>query len=67
MVIILCNRNSKHFVGNENFDKKNTDTENFIYNFLTGTEEHQKRVLKFQESILKKTIMIKSNRTNTNH
>ena len=47
---------SKHFVGNENFDKKNTDTENFIYNFLNGTEEHQKRVLKFQESILKKQL-----------
>jgi len=45
---------NKHFSGNENFDKKSIDTDDFIFNFLTSTNEEQKRVIKFQESILKK-------------
>lgn len=45
---------NKHFTGNENYDNKEMDIDNFIYLFLTGSEEHQNRVIKFQESILKK-------------
>lgn len=42
-----------HFVGNENFDAKETDLNDFLFTFLTMTEEQQNRVMKFQESILK--------------
>lgn len=45
---------NKHFTGNENYDSKEMGIDNFIYLFLTGSEEHQKRVIKFQESILNK-------------
>ena len=42
-----------HFVGNQNFDAKETDLNNFLFTFLTMSEEEQNRVMKFQESILK--------------
>lgn len=45
---------NKHFKGNENYDSKEMGIEDFIFSFLTGSDEHQKRVIKFQESILKK-------------
>ncbi|MGE8528482.1 hypothetical protein [Chryseobacterium rhizosphaerae] len=45
---------NKHFTGNENFDKKEIGIEDFIFNFITGSEEQQKRVVKFQESLLRK-------------
>lgn len=45
----------KHFSGNVNFDEKEKQIDDFMYQFLTGSEEHQKRVIKFQESILNKT------------
>lgn len=45
---------NKHFTGNENFDKKEIGIEDFIFSFLTSTEEEQNRVIKFQESVLKK-------------
>ncbi|MGU3377377.1 hypothetical protein [Chryseobacterium sp. M5A1_1a] len=46
---------NKHFSGNENYDKKEIGIEDFIFTFLTGTEEQQNRVIKFQESLLKKS------------
>lgn len=42
-----------HFSGNENFDTKETALNDFLFTFLTMTDEEQKRVMKFQESILK--------------
>lgn len=45
---------NKHFTGNEAYDKKEMDIDNFIFTFLTSGEEHQKRVMKFQESLLNK-------------
>jgi hypothetical protein len=44
----------KHFSGNKNFDEREKSVDDFMFQFLTGDEEHQKRVIKFQESILKK-------------
>ena len=43
----------KHFAGNNNFDEKETALNDFLFTFLTMSEEEQKRVRKFQESILK--------------
>lgn len=40
-----------YFNGNENYDKKQVEIDNFMYLFLTGSEEHQKRIIKFQESL----------------
>ncbi|MEJ5105539.1 helix-turn-helix domain-containing protein [Chryseobacterium sp. MYb328] len=45
---------NKHFTGNENFDKKEIGIEDFIFSFLTSTEEQQNRVIKFQESLFRK-------------
>lgn len=45
---------NKHFTGNENYDKKQLGIEDFVFTFLTLSEEKQNRVIKFQESILKK-------------
>ena len=42
-----------HFSGNENFDAKETALNDFLFTFLTMSETEQKRVMKFQESILK--------------
>ena len=41
------------FSGNKVFDELERETDDFIYNFLTSDDEHKKRVIKFQESILK--------------
>ncbi|MGH1520573.1 hypothetical protein [Chryseobacterium sp. JK1] len=46
---------NKHFTGNENFDQKEIGIEDFIFSFLTSSEEEQKRVVKFQESLLRKS------------
>ena len=45
---------NKHFTGNEKFDKKEIGIEDFVFTFLTSTEEQQQRVIKFQESLLRK-------------
>lgn len=45
---------NKHFTGNENYDQKEMGIENFIFTFLTMTEEQQSRVIKFQESLINK-------------
>lgn len=45
---------NKHFTGNEKYDQKEMDIDNFIFGFLTGDEEHQKRVIRFQESLFNK-------------
>lgn len=42
-----------HFSGNKNFDAKETALNDFLFTFLTMSETEQKRVMKFQESILK--------------
>ena len=44
----------KHFSGNDNFDTKERELDDFFYTFLTSNEETQHRVIKFQESILNK-------------
>ena len=61
---VISNRNGIHdvikafkelggyFNGNENYDKKQLEIDDFMYLFLTGSEEHQNRIIKFQESIL---------------
>lgn len=43
-----------HFNGNENYDAKERTIDDFIYLFLSMTDEQQMRVIKFQESILNK-------------
>lgn len=43
----------QHFSGNKNFDEKETALNDFLFTFLTMDETQQKRVMKFQESILK--------------
>ena len=43
-----------HFVGNENFDAKETDLNDFLFNFLTSEEEIQNRTIKFLESLINK-------------
>ena len=43
-----------HFSGNKNFDAKETALNDFLFTFLTMSDTEQKRVMKFQESILKK-------------
>lgn len=45
---------NKHFTGNEKYDLSEMVMEDFIFSFLTGSEEHQKRVIKFQESLINK-------------
>lgn len=45
---------NKHFTGNENYDQKEMGIENFIFTFLTMTEEQQKRLIGFQESLINK-------------
>lgn len=42
-----------YFKGNNNFDEKERELDQFIYLFLTQDEVYQKRVMKFSESILK--------------
>ena len=44
----------KHFSGNDNFDTKERELDDFFYTFLTSDEATQYRVIKFQESILNK-------------
>ena len=46
---------NKHFTGNENFDQKELGIDDFVFTFLTSTEEQQQRVIKFQESLLRKS------------
>ncbi|WP_027380804.1 hypothetical protein [Chryseobacterium daeguense] len=43
-----------HFAGNKSYDEKEKQIDDFMFQVLTGSEEHQKRVIKFQESILNK-------------
>ena len=45
-----------HFSGNKNFDEKERVLDDFFYTFLTSDEETQNRVIKFQESILNKSL-----------
>lgn len=45
-----------HFSGNENFDKKERILDDFFYTFLTSDEATQHRIIKFQESILNKSL-----------
>ncbi len=45
---------NKHFTGNEEYDSKEMDFDNFIYTFLTMNEDQQRRTIKFQESLLNK-------------
>lgn len=44
----------KHFSGNDSFDTKERELDDFFYTFLTADEATQYRVIKFQESILNK-------------
>ena len=44
----------KPLKGPENFDKKEIEIEDFIFSFLTSSEEQQTRVIKFLESLLRK-------------
>lgn len=46
---------NKHFTGNENYDQKEIGIDNFIFTFLTMTDEQQSRVIKFQESLINKS------------
>ncbi|WP_185269206.1 hypothetical protein [Chryseobacterium indologenes] len=46
---------NSHFTGNESFDQKEIGIEDFVFSFLTSTEEQQTRVVKFLESILRKS------------
>lgn len=43
-----------YFNGNENYDKLEMDIDNFMFTFLNSSEEHQKRIIKFQESLINK-------------
>lgn len=43
-----------HFSGNKNFDEKERSMDDFFYTFLTSDEATQNRIIKFQESILKR-------------
>lgn len=45
---------NKHFTGNENYDRKELGIDDFIFSFLTLTDEQQIRVIKFQESLINK-------------
>lgn len=45
---------NKHFTGNENYDRKEMGIDDFVFTFLTLTEEEQNRVIRFQETILNK-------------
>lgn len=43
----------KHFSGNENFDKTENEMNDFLFTFLHLPPDQQKRVVKFQESIIR--------------
>lgn len=43
-----------YFKGNELFDEKERQIDDFMFQFLTGSEEHQNRVIRFQESLINK-------------
>ena len=45
-----------HFSGNKNFDEKERVLDDFFYTFLTSDEATQHRIIKFQESILNKSL-----------
>ena len=45
-----------HFSGNKNFDEKERILDDFFYTFLTSDEATQHRIIKFQESILNKSL-----------
>lgn len=45
---------NKHFTGNDRYETKEMEIDNFLFTFLTLTEQEQHRVIKFQESILSK-------------
>lgn len=45
----------KYFSGNVNHDAKEREIDDFVFNFLTSDEEHQKRVMRFQESLMNKS------------
>lgn len=46
---------NKHFSGNDSFDQKEIGIEDFVFTFLNSTEEQQRRVIKFQESLFRKS------------
>ena len=46
---------NKHFTGNENYDRKELGIDDFVFSFLTLTDEQQIRVIKFQESLINKS------------
>lgn len=43
-----------HYVGDSEYKKKEQQFEDFIFTFLTMTDEQQKRTIKFAESIINK-------------
>ena len=45
-----------HFSGNKNYEEKERVLDDFFYTFLTSDEETQNRVIRFQESILNKSL-----------
>ena len=45
-----------HFSGNKNYEEKERVLDDFFYTFLTSDEETQHRIIKFQESILNKSL-----------
>lgn len=44
-----------HFSGNKKFDETEKSMDDFFFTFLTADEATQKRVMKFQESIINKS------------
>lgn len=44
----------KYFEGSKEFDTKEREIDDFVFTFLISDEQTQKRVMKFQESIIKK-------------
>ena len=45
-----------HFSGNKNYEEKERVLDDFFYTFLTSDEATQHRIIKFQESILNKSL-----------
>lgn len=43
-----------YFKGNENYDKLEMEIDEFMFYFLNSSEEHQRRVMKFSESVINK-------------
>ena len=47
-----------HFSGNKNYEEKERVLDDFFYTFLTSDEATQHRIIKFQESILNKSLKV---------